>query len=180
MDAVLDSFTDVLGEFDELHSILKTVNKTVPILNTAGEVVNPGYQRTSPDHFLVQGTLSNGAVASLIFRKPPSAVDDIGVRWIISGTKGEIEVTTKEAQWQMADPGMKLRVKIGKDGEAHEVDYKGDVDDRLSSLDSVALNTARSYVAFAENDQTRYATFESALKTHRLLERVAESAKWKN
>jgi predicted dehydrogenase len=173
----LDSFTDVLGDFDDLQAILKTFAKTVPIFNTAGEVVNPAYPRTSPDHILVQGTLSSGAVASIIFRKPKSAVDNIGFRWIITGTGGEIEVTTKETQWQMADPSMKLRVKIGKESEAREVDYTGDADDQLSRLDHIALNTARSYVAFAENDQTRYATFESALKTHRLLDRIVKSAK---
>lgn len=161
----LDSFVNVLGDFDDLQAILKTFNKAVPIFNTAGEVVNPAYTRTSPDHILVQGTLTSGAVASIIFRKPPSAVDDTGVRWIITGTKGEIEVTTREeAQWQMADPDMKLRVKVGKESEAREVDYKGDAEDRfkLSDLQPIALNTARSYVAFAEDDQTRYATFESA------------------
>lgn len=177
MYVVLDSFTNVLGEFDDLQAILKTFTKTVPIFNRAGEVVNSAYPRTSPDHILVQGTLSSGAVASIIFRKPKSAVDNTGFRWIITGTKGEIEVTTKETQWQMADPDMKLRVKIGKESEAREVDYKGDADDGLSSLDPVALNTARSYVAFAEDDRTRYATFESALQTHRLLDRIAESAK---
>lgn len=180
MDAVLDSFVNVLGDFDELQAILKTFNKAVPIFNTNGEVVNPSYTRTSPDHILVQGTLTSGAVASIIFRKPPSAVDDTGVRWIITGTKGEIEVTTRETQWQMADPDMNLRVKVGKESEAREVDYKGNADDqfKLSDLDSIALNTARSYVAFAEDDQTRYATFESALGTHRLLDRIAKSAKF--
>ncbi len=174
---VLDSFTDVLGDFDDLHAILKTFNKTVAIRNMAGDVVNPAYERTSPDHILVQGTLSSGAVASIIFRKPKSAVDGVGFRWIITGTKGEIEITTKEAMtWQMADPSMKLRVKVGSESEAREVDYKGEADDRLSALEPVALNTARSYVAFAEDDQSRYATFASALKTHKLLERIAKSA----
>ncbi|OIW26690.1 oxidoreductase family protein [Coniochaeta ligniaria NRRL 30616] len=173
----LDSFTNVLGDFDDLQAILKTFTKAVPIFNTAGEVVNPAYPRTSPDHILVQGTLSSGAVASIIFRKPKSAVDNTGFRWIITGTKGEMEITTKETSWQMADPDMKLRVKVGTETEARDVDYKGHADDGLSNLEPVALNTARSYVAFAEDDRTRYATFESALKTHRLLDRIAETAK---
>lgn len=179
MAAVLDSFTDVLGDFDDLHAILKTYVKTVPILNSSGKIVNPAAPKNTPDHILVQGTLTSGAVASIIFRKPKSAVDNIGVRWLITGTEGEIEITTKEVHWQMADPDMTLRVKVGKEGEASEVDYKGDGKDETSKVDSLALNTARSYVAFAGDDQTRYATFESALKTHRLLERILESAQSK-
>ena len=167
-----------MGDFDDLQGILKTNNKTVAIVNSKGEVVNPTYPKTSPEHILVQGTLSSGAVASIAYRKPVSAVDSIGIRWLITGTKGEIEVTTKETQWQMADPSMKLRVKLGE-GETREVDYKeDDADARFSSLDVVALNTARSYAAFAKGDETRYATFESALKTHRLLDRIAKSAGW--
>jgi hypothetical protein len=57
----------------------------------------------------------------------------------------------------MADLDMKLRVTIGKESEAREVDHKGDAEAGLSSLDPVAINTARSYVAFAKDDQTRYA-----------------------
>jgi predicted dehydrogenase len=174
----LDSFIDVLGGFEDLHGILKTYGKTVPVFNTKGEVVDAAYPRTSPDHILVQGTLSSGAVASITFRKPLSAVDNTGFRWLITGTKGEIEVTTKETMWQMADPSMKLRVKVGREDDAREVDYKDDVDDRFSSLDVVALNTARLYAAFAKGDDLHYATFESALETHRLLQRIAESAGW--
>jgi predicted dehydrogenase len=154
--------------------------KTVPVFNLAGELVNPAHPKSSPDHMLVQGILSSRAVASIIFRKPLSAVDNVGIRWLITGTKGEIEITTPEQQWQMAHPDMKLRVKIGNESDAREVDYRSGAaaDDRLSGLDHVALNTAYTYAAFAENDQTRYATFESALKTHRLLERILANAKW--
>ena len=178
-NTVLDSFINILGDFEDVHGILKSFNKTIPVFNNKGELVNPAYPKTAPDHILVQGTLTSGAVASIIFRKPKAAVDDIGFRWIITGTKGEIEVTTKETHWQMADPSFKLRVKVGKEPEAREVDFKDDADARFSGLEAIALNTARSYAAFAEGDESRYATFESALKTHRLLNRIAESAQWK-
>ncbi|KAB5536304.1 putative oxidoreductase [Coniochaeta sp. 2T2.1] len=175
----LDSFVSVLGDFDDVHGILKSFNKTTAIFNNKGELIDPAYPRTTPDHILVQGTLNSGAVASIIFRKPKAAVDNVGFRWIITGTKGEIEVTTKETQWQMADPSFKLRVKVGKEPEAREVDYTDDGDARLSGLEAIALNTARSYAAFVEKDESRYATFESATKTQRLLNRIAESAGWK-
>jgi hypothetical protein len=91
------------------------------------KVVNPAYPVTSPDHILVQGVLASGAVASFAFRKPPStAVDDVGFRWLITGTKGEIEVTVPEMNWQFADPRMKLRIKKVGEETAREVDYVAD------------------------------------------------------
>lgn len=175
----------MLGPFDasNIHAILKTVNKTTALYDSMkpdSKVVNPAYPVTSPDHILVQGVLASGAVASFAFRKPPStAVDDVGFRWLITGTKGEIEVTVPEMNWQFADPRMKLRIKKVGEETAREVDYvAGQEDERTAGQIHVALNTARSYDAFAKGDETRFATFESALATHELLQRIVESAGW--
>jgi predicted dehydrogenase len=162
-----------------VQGILKSSRNTVSVLNAKGEVVNPAHPKTAPDVILVQGTLSSGAVASIAFRKPTEAVDNVGFRWLITGTEGEIEVTSAQAQWQMADPSFKLRVKVGKGVEAREVDFRAGGDARLSALLPRAINTARSYAAFAKGDETRYATFESALKTKKLLDRILESAQRK-
>jgi hypothetical protein len=42
--------------------------------------------------------LENEAMASITFRKPKSAPSKEGFRWFITGTEGEIIVTTEEGQ----------------------------------------------------------------------------------
>lgn len=74
---------------------------------------------------------------------------------------------------------MKLRIKKVGEETAREVDYvAGQEDERTAGQIHVALNTARSYDAFAKGDEARFATFESALATHELLQRIVESAGW--
>ncbi|KAK5654678.1 hypothetical protein OQA88_7002 [Cercophora sp. LCS_1] len=180
----LDSFVDALGDFDTLQSTLSTQWPTIALLNATGEVVNPAYPRTSPDHILVQGKLESGAVASISFRHTKSAVDKTCIKWIIAGTDGEIEVTlaerlgAMESQWQVASPSFKLTVRVGRE-EVGEFDLSSVSDDLVAEgLDVVALNTGLLYEAFAKGDESRYASFETALKTHQLLERIVKAAGW--
>jgi len=47
----------------------------------------------------VQGELNSGAVVSVNFRRIPfglKTVDHTGLRWVITGTEGEVELTTPE------------------------------------------------------------------------------------
>lgn len=173
MKQVLDSFTDVLGDFAELQSTLKNFYPTLPIKDADGKVKDAAYPKTSPDHIVVHGTLRSGAVVSLSYRTVKSAVDGIGVNWLISGTKGEIQVTTSESHWQMSDPKRKLRLKIGNE-ETVEVDFSQEE----GNSNRFAINVAAQYEAFARGDEAHYATFESALKTHLLLEDIVRKSNY--
>lgn len=167
---VFDSFTQVLGEFVEPQSILKAARTKIAIRGGDGEIKVPDYPKNTPDHILVQGVLKDsGAVASICSRDLMHTVDGIGVRWLITGTKGEIEVTTPEGQWQMSDPRRKLRLKIG-DNEAVEVPFANHED--KSYLERLSINVAGVYEAFLKDDQSHYATFDSALRTHVLLDEI--------
>jgi hypothetical protein len=75
------------------------------------------HTKTAPDHVLVQGILESGALASISFRTVASTVDNVGIRWLISGAEGEIEVTTPQMSWQIRSPGWNLKIKNGM-GEA--------------------------------------------------------------
>ncbi|KAF5015729.1 hypothetical protein F66182_12836 [Fusarium sp. NRRL 66182] len=170
MCAVFDSFTQVLGEFVEPHSILKAARTKIAIRGSDGSIKIPEYPKNTPDHILVQGVLKDsGAVASICSRDLMHTVDGIGLRWLITGTKGEIEVTAPEGQWQMSDPGRKLRLKIGKN-EAVEVPYANNAD--KSYLERLSINVTGLYEAFLKDDQSHYATFDSALRTHVLLDEI--------
>ncbi|KAI7968334.1 hypothetical protein EIK77_010504 [Talaromyces pinophilus] len=167
---VFDSFTQVLGEFVEPQSILKAARRKIAIRGGDGEIKVPDHPKNTPDHILVQGVLKDsGAVASICSRDLMHTVDGIGLRWLITGTKGEIEVTTPEGQWQMSDPRRKLRLKIGNN-EAVEVPFANHED--KSHLERLSINVAGVYEAFLKDDQSHYATFDSALRTHVLLDEI--------
>ncbi|KAK0652455.1 oxidoreductase family protein [Cercophora newfieldiana] len=181
----LDSFIDVLGDFETVQAALHTQRPVMPIVNLeTREVVNPGHPKTSPDHIMVQGKLESGVVASISFRHAMSGVDSTIVKWIISGTEGEMEIVFPEmlvrmdSQWQTANPAAKIVVKQGR-GKAEEVDLDelvGPLEPATEGLDGVSLNTGLVYDAFARGDESRYATFETALKTQRVLDRIARAA----
>ncbi|OHW93792.1 oxidoreductase family protein [Colletotrichum incanum] len=178
----LDSFTNVVGDFDfnTLSSILKN-DVTEGPLHTADrtKVIDPAYPKSSPDHILVQGKLQSGAIASLNFRTTGVSVDNIRGRWIISGTKGEIEASWGPGiMWQGHDPGKKLKVKLAT-GEEREIELKKSDAPAVANVSDLGLNTALILDAFAKGDGSRYADFESALKNHRLLEEILQKSGYK-
>ena len=169
----------MLGDFSSLSSIVKTVNQTIPLAGNNGKVLDLNYPKTSPDHILVQGILESGALASLTFRSPiPRTVDGTGWRWIITGSAGEIEITGPEASWQYGSAGTQLKYRIGGEDTIAR-DYPLPLDEIGPQINMVAfpgVNTAHLYETFAKGDKDRYATFEDALRTQRLLDRILVAA----
>lgn len=168
----------MLGDFTEVQAILKSTISSVSILDSKGTVVNPAYPKTSPDQILVQGVLESDAVVSISLRNPKADVDGVSFRWIISGTEGEMEVIIPQSNWQFGNPKRTLKLRIGTD-EAQNVDFLSN-DELEGKVPAVAANIARQYRAFAKGDTEVVATFESALKTHRLLDRILEAAGWES
>ncbi|KAI0419248.1 oxidoreductase [Xylaria grammica] len=174
----LDSFTHVLGDFAELQAIMKSTVSSIAIFDTKGVLINPAHPKTSPDQILVQGTLESGAVASISVRKPKAEIDGASFRWIISGTEGEAEVIIPRSHWQFGEVKRTLKLKIGEN-ETQNVDFLYG-DEFESKVPAIAANVARQYRAFAKGDTETFATFESALKTHRLLDRITRAAGWES
>ena len=85
-------------------------------------------------------------------------IDDVGIRWIISGTRGEIPIAGPE-WWQTLDKEPQLQVKAGNQPA------------QMMNFDSYRVPAAKKVAPFAAN-----VTFESADKTHRLPERIRKSA----
>ncbi|KAJ6439467.1 oxidoreductase [Purpureocillium lavendulum] len=171
---VLDTFIAVLGDLTDTQAILKTQYKKTRLVTSNGSVVDPEFHKTAPDHILLQGVTEQGAVASFTFRKPKDAVDDTTFRWIISGTEGEVLITGNE-WWQMMDKELHLQVKIGTE-PTQTVDFGSYRIPAAEKVGTVAANVASVYDAFAKGDTAKYATFESAAKTHRTLERIRKGA----
>lgn len=170
-----------MGTFDvnSLQAILKTQTPTIALRSTdTGKVTSSSHPKTAPDHILVQGELTSGALASVAFRKTKKPADGLGLRWLITGTDGEIEVTIPESHLQMGAENRAIRVRTGSDEVAKNVAFDNPKEPEYITKVSVqATNTARLYESFAQGDGL-YATFDSALETHKLLDTIARKAKF--
>ncbi|KAH6896825.1 hypothetical protein B0T10DRAFT_583489 [Thelonectria olida] len=174
----LDAFTSVLGDFKTVQSVLKTQQLTVPTFSIkTGKQVESAHPRTAPDHVFVQGELSSGAVASLSFRKAKKPVDGLGLRWLITGTEGEIEITFPEDHLQMGHAGRSIRFRSGKDDEVKVIKFGEEEPAYVGSVPYPGTNTARLYEAFVK-DNGQFPDFGAALKTHELLDRIAKDSKF--
>lgn len=172
LSKVFDSFAHVLGGFRNPRSILHTEYPDVKIVDSGGNVTNPSYRRTSPDHILIQGSLQSGALASISFRATVGEpVDNTSIRWIISGTTGEIEVHTTNQGWQMDPPGSTLKVKNGANIETVDLSTVEEVA-AVSQTVSPGTNTARAYEAFASGEKYKFASFSDALLTQCMLDSI--------
>lgn len=167
-----------VGEFKTLQVIFKTHSKTIPLFDSTGKVVDPAFKTTAPEYILIQGVLESGAVASINVRFVPASVDQASIRWIVSGTEGEIAFTAPpEAYVQMDLSQSKLLLKKWK-GEIEEIDFTRDEPAHVSGEPANIINTARLYEAFATGNEVGYPSFESAKKVHNLTEQVKKAAVW--
>ncbi|CAG9978544.1 unnamed protein product [Clonostachys byssicola] len=172
----LDSFTYVLGDFETLQSDLKTEITEIPVMKDDGTLTEP-LKKNTPDHVLVQGRLKSGAMASIAYRwcYLQEAVGDVGIRWIVSGTEGELELTTDQGSWQMNFPNRKLKLRLrGKPEE--DVDFSVANAGFVQNMEYFGQNSGRILDAFANGDQTVYADFSSATQTHKLLDEILKKS----
>ncbi len=94
------------------------------------------------------------------------------MHWLITGTKGEIEIVTPEVQWQLGPPGMKLRVRT-KEAGFEEVGWE---EEHVNKVGFPGTNVARVYEAFAKGEKGKYADFDDAVVRHRMLDMIVKSA----
>ncbi|KAL7914233.1 hypothetical protein GGI35DRAFT_238021 [Trichoderma velutinum] len=173
----LDSFRYIVGDFASLQSILDIQYPTVKLIDfTTGEVTDTARKKTAPDHFFVNGKLENGAAASLSFRKVLKTVDGKGLRWIISGTKGELEITIDGPNFQMDIAQKQLRLVDNSVGVTQNIDFTDAKElAYVKSVPAMGQNTSRLCEKFVAAP-TEVANFDDALKLHQLLDKIAAAA----
>ncbi|KAE8451058.1 hypothetical protein EG329_004730 [Mollisiaceae sp. DMI_Dod_QoI] len=177
----LDSFVHVLGDFKSLKSSLRTDYPTTDIVDASGAIITKNHPKTSPDNIQLQGTLESGASVSIAYYTfPGPAIDGTGIRWMITGTEGQIEITTPEMQWQMGPPGTVLKVRLGREKEVEVVDFENVVGEEqaVKKMNFPGVNTARLYQAFVDGKMEVFPDFKDAVKTHRLLDWIRREAGW--
>ena len=171
---VLDTFTFVLGDFKSTQTLMKTSFPTIKLIDfKTGNVADPAAAQTAPDHVFLQGELSSGAFGSIQMRRTHRSIDGSGLRWLITGTEGEIELTLDGYGIQIGVDPQRMRMTVGSGGETKEVDFAvEDEPGHIKNLNPPAKNVGRLYEAFAKGEG--YADFSTALKLHRLLDDVAK------
>ncbi|TVY83515.1 Galactose/lactose metabolism regulatory protein GAL80 [Lachnellula suecica] len=191
----LDSFLHVLGPWSEdphyLSAVLDTKYTTTKLVDFATGEVKGEIPRTAPDHVLVQGKLASDALASISYRTVPTAqVQEPGIIWTITGTEGEIVVEARQGQWQMLGAqALVVKMRQGK-GEVETIELSEELEGNkaVEAMGGVyqaidvgdggysGRNVARVYEALVKGDKAKFATFEQALESQRLLERIRKVA----
>lgn len=163
-----------MGDFQHVQSALKVQDKFAKTLDAQNNVVDPAYPTTSPDTMFVQGVLTNGALASVCIRSLRPAADDTGFRWVISGTKGEIELTSPPGI-MTGLPGVKIRMRNwGTDAE--DVSVSQEDPSHIKSVTEPGTNVARTWEAFNEGAEDRFSSISDSVKVHELLEKIIDGA----
>lgn len=166
-----DAVCYCLGEFRELSATLATRRRQVEIDET-GELVSS----TSPDQVSVTGVLDGGAMASLHFRGGRSRGTNL--LWEINGTEGDLVVTAPVGFVGITD--LTLR---GTRGEEDALSPLAVADKYTWARRGVPkgppFNVAQLYARLADdirNGTGMTPTFDTAVRRHRMLDAVQESA----
>jgi predicted dehydrogenase len=158
---------------------MKEFGTTVRLTNLEGDkTIDPAYRKTTPDYTFIQGVLNSGAVASVTFRRAKKTVDNVGLRWLITGTKGEIEVVSPEGFPPIASEGQTIHVRSYDGAEAELVEFRDGSEPEHVKVPSPGTNTSRLYEAFAAGNKEDYSSFEDVLETQKLLDKIAKAAKF--
>ena len=139
-------------------AIVETVRTTVPDLAIATGTLQP-----SPH-------VAAGATLLARYRRGQAFKGEAPLVWTVTGERGEIRVTAPEG------PGLNA---FARDSDTVEVyDFASDTledagwswPEDKRDLPVTARNIGSLYEAFADGDETKYPTFDHALKRHRQLE----------
>lgn len=178
----LDTITTAIGQLASYSAILETkrpktllrdkphtYKPTSPddeAVKIVGEV-----PRTSHDQIMLQGHLENGALFSFHMRGGMPFPGMPGLEWRIYGETGEIRVTTPSANLHFGGPEHTVQVHDHKTNEVEGVELPQSEYDK-EDPPWPSRGPARYYDAFAAGKEELYATWEDAVKRHRLIEEM--------
>jgi predicted dehydrogenase len=168
----VDAFCWCLGEFSELKATFATRRPHAKRVDD-GTLIKSNIA----DQISVNGTLQNGAVASIHFRGGTSRGTNF--LWEINGTEGDLLIEGDGGLIQM----MPLRLKGARGDEKKVIDLTIPPSCRWVSSETpegFPLNLAQAYVRVADDmrNGTRTApTFDDAVIRHRMIEAILLAAK---
>lgn len=169
----------VLGDLQNIESHLQIQRPEVPIRDPASGAIVETVQSDVPDLILVTGSLPasehvrGGATLHVRFRRGQPFKGEIPLVWTVAGEKGEVRLSASGGP-SIAAMGHGAPLAI----EVH--DFETDTVESVEwawpaakeELNVVARNIGALYEAFAAGDETKYPTFDHAVKRHRQLEEI--------
>lgn len=179
---ILDTITQAVGQLSSYSVVLDTKRKKTLLRNKPFTYVQKSESdepvkivgevpRTSYDQIAIQGHLENGAVFSFHMRGGHPFPNTPGLDWRIYGETGEIRVTAPSANLHFGGPGHIVQLHNHQTDAVDGVEIPADSwDDKL--LPYSARAPARVYEAFADGRENEYATWEDAVRRHRLVEEM--------
>jgi predicted dehydrogenase len=159
---------DVLGPVAAVSAQLSSSRKTCHIYDKGEDRA-----MTAPDQLLVAGMLERGAPISVHYRGGEQR--STGLRWEINGTEGDLLVTGPNGHGQMI--ALEL---FGGRGDRKAVERLAVPASRFDDLDDHVVNVALLYDALAADLRSgghSAPDFDDALRTHRLIEAIEQSAR---
>ncbi|KAL3450215.1 hypothetical protein BJX65DRAFT_305669 [Aspergillus insuetus] len=165
---LLDTVQEVLGDFARVQSSLANQRPHVKIIRADGSVLEESARKTAPDHIMLQGTLTSGAVFSATVRGGSPCKDTPGLVWSIYGERGEIRILGPSAFIELAGTSSIELYDFDKD-VVEQIEYKKGTFNEFGPL---SRNVARVYEAIAAGDKSLLCDFEGAVKRHEFIEEV--------
>jgi predicted dehydrogenase len=164
----VDALTHILGEFTEISATMATRRTRVTAANGSPLAM------ATPDQIAVNGTLDNGAVASIHVRGGRTA--GLRFHWEITGSDGEFVVVGKHGHLQF---GL-IEVFRSTDGRPLEpVWVPHEYEATPGDPSSLSYTVAQAYAGLVKdvNDGGhRTPTFADAVVRHRMLDAVERAA----
>lgn len=166
----MDALCQCLGELTEVNATM--ANRRTSSINASTGATVP---MTAEDQVAFTGRLEGGAVIAAHYRA--GTVRGTNLLWEITGTEGELQITSYGGHMQMFD----LQLS-GAKGDAQTLSpmtvpaqYRWSPPD----LPGPAVNVAQAYIRFANDlrDGTRTCPdFEDAVKRHEMIDAIEQSA----
>ena len=169
---MIDYVHHVLGEFSSFQAHSAIVQKEIQITQSPDGKVLETVKSDVPDFLTVHGTLegSNAPLAITFQRRQPFKGTP-GFMWYITGSKGEIRITSPKPILQAYDIGTEILVEDYASRTVQKVEWKSE----FADLPPTARNIAALYEAFAKGE-TGYPDLGLAERRSKEIEEVFRSA----
>lgn len=177
---VFDFIQSALGNVEgDLQSRLHVQRPEVKIQDVVTKEIVETVRTEVPDLIIATGSLQAsahvqaGATLLLRYRRGQPFKGEPGFVWTVTGEKGEIRVTVPNGPTlnASAENGDTVEVYDFATDSVEDVGFSWPEDKR--DLPVPARNIGSVYEAFTAGDESKYATFDHALKRHRQLEQMA-------
>lgn len=180
-----DSIQSVLGDAEDLHALLQIQRPEIKIREQGGTKIIETVTTNVPDVTLVTARLPESSIvkkgATLIaeYRRNPAFKDpkEPALVWTISGEKGNLRLVSPASialnggAYGLPDP-ITVELHDIATGEVKSVEWQWE--GWQEDVPHPGRSIASLYEAFADGAESKYATFDVALKRHQQLDSLLD------